>query len=564
MFERGRFCQKNVMDKIFLPLANGVGVYDKGKLCVTIVDRRGNKRVSGRKINPKSKLWSKPFFRGIGYFFTYLVLLVMSLSLAQELSEKEEGKQEFSSWWIALISALLFSFLLGLSLFGILPSVVIARVVGEKNTTLFNLLLALFRFFLALLILVMFKFLPSFSSLYAFNRVSCTHEGREGLREVSPLNFLNLMINTFLFDIFVLSFIGLKINVFARFLIGLGIFFLSLGVIYEVLRLMSKCKSNFIKELSLLTNCLVLAKPSLTQKEVMLVAQLEIKNDEFIKEEGGRISMSCVFAEMKNKLLAQDRYEASDVEWIVATLLGKNRAEVKLLRSVSEREYRDIMRATDRRAKGEPLSNIFGFVEFYGLRFDVSKKVLSPRMETELLVEEGIKKIKEHNFKTALDLCTGSGAIGICLAKFTDTLVTGIDISRQALGVAEGNAKKNDVKIEFLQSNLFNELKKRKKYDIIVSNPPYIKSRDILSLDEEVKKYDPRIALDGGEDGLDFYRIIVKESVNHLNKGGYLMLELGINQHKDVLHLMENAGFEDVEIVKDYNKIERIIYGRIR
>ena len=185
-------------------------------------------------------------------------------------------------------------------------------------------------------------------------------------------------------------------------------------------------------------------------------------------------------------------------------------------------------------------------------------------METEILVELAIKKIKENNYKTALDLCTGSGAIGICLAKFTSVQVTGIDISNQALLVAESNATKNGVKIEFLQSDLFNELKKRKKYDIIVSNPPYIKSQDILSLDEEVKKYDPRLALDGGEDGLDFYKTIIKEAPMHLNKGGILMFELGINQFKDVQTLMKNEGYEEIEIVKDYNKIERIIYGRIR
>ena len=222
------------------------------------------------------------------------------------------------------------------------------------------------------------------------------------------------------------------------------------------------------------------------------------------------------------------------------------------------------MRAVDRRAKGEPLSSIFGFVDFYGLRLEVNKKVLSPRMETEILVELAIKKIKENNYKTALDLCTGSGAIGICLAKFTSVQVTGIDISNQALLVAESNATKNGVKIEFLQSDLFNELKKRNKYDIIVSNPPYIKSQDILSLDEEVKKYDPRLALDGGEDGLDFYKTIIKEAPMHLNKGGILMFELGINQFKDVQTLMKNEGYEEIEIVKDYNKIERIIYGRIR
>lgn len=558
------------MDKIYIPLVNGVGIYDKDKLCVAIVDERGNKRVSGRDINPKSKVWDKPFLRGLGYFWYYLIFLVMSLELSQEMSVEDMGnaqrmrKIKSSSWGIGIIACILFSFLIGLSVFGILPRVVVEKFVDKRNSLLFNLMIALFRSALLIAILFLIKFIPSFSSLFAFNREACTKGNNESLRQVSPLNFLNLTVNTFLFTIFVVSLIGQKTSVFAQFFINLAIFLFILCLTYEVLRLCDKSKSAFVKDLCLILNLLVLSKSALTQKEVKKVAELEIKNQDFIKEERGRVSMSCVFAEMQNKLLLKDKYEPSDAEWIVATVLGKNRTEIKLIRSVSDKQYRDIMRAVDRRAKGEPLSSIFGFVDFYGLRFEVNKKVLSPRMETEILVELAIKKIKENNFKSALDLCTGSGAIGICLAKFTNAQVTGVDISKQALLVAQTNATKNDVKVEFLQSDLFNELKKRKKYDIIVSNPPYIKSQDILSLDEEVKKYDPRLALDGGEDGLDFYKAIVKEAPLHLNKGGLLMFELGINQFKDVKALMNSEGFEDIEIVKDYNKIERIIYGRIR
>lgn len=129
--------------------------------------------------------------------------------------------------------------------------------------------------------------------------------------------------------------------------------------------------------------------------------------------------------------------------------------------------------------------------------------------------------------------------------------------------VAESNALKNDVKVEFLQSDLFNDLKKSKRYDIIVSNPPYIKSGDIEKLDIEVKKYDPRLALDGGDDGLDFYREIIKNADKHLNKKGWLYFEIGQGQKDAVYNLMQEEGFEDIQVVKDYNKIERIIYGRV-
>ena len=130
------------------------------------------------------------------------------------------------------------------------------------------------------------------------------------------------------------------------------------------------------------------------------------------------------------------------------------------------------------------------------------------------------------------------------------------------MAVAETNAKKNEVKIDFYQSDLMKELKKGKKYDIIISNPPYIKREDLEKLDVEVKKFDPRLALDGGEDGLDFYRRIVEESKSRLVKKGWLMFEVGIGQAQQVQELMQNNGFDSVLTIKDYNRIERVVYGR--
>ena len=294
----------------------------------------------------------------------------------------------------------------------------------------------------------------------------------------------------------------------------------------------------------------------------MVKIESESKNG-FFESEKGQIPLSIVFSEMQTKLRQSERFDKSDMEWIVATILGKSRTEIKLLSSVSEKEYREIMRACDRRAKGEPLSSIFGFVEFYGLKFDVNKRVLSPRIDTEVLVEEALKKIKANKLEKVLDLCTGSGVIAITIAKLSPCKVDAVDISKQALSLAEHNAKKNDVKVQFIHSDLFKELKKSKKYDIIISNPPYIKSEDIEKLDSEVKNYDPRLALDGGADGLDFYRKIISQSKSYLTQGGYLFFEVGYNQAEDVEKIMKENGFALVVRVKDYNKIERVVYGRI-
>ena len=244
-------------------------------------------------------------------------------------------------------------------------------------------------------------------------------------------------------------------------------------------------------------------------------------------------------------------------------MLGKNRAEVKLVSAVSDKQYADIIRATDRRAKGESVDNIFGFTEFYGLTFDVNKKVLTPRMETELLVEQVIKAAEKYKKCTILDVGTGSGAIAISVAKNCDAHVTAVDISTQALATAETNAKKNGVKVEFVHSNLFDNLKRKRKFDIIVSNPPYIPSAEIEKLDKNVRECDPILALDGGEDGLDFYRSIITQAPDRLNSKGQIFFEVGKGQASSVKKLLKENGFEQIRTIKDYNKIERIVSGTI-
>lgn len=281
-------------------------------------------------------------------------------------------------------------------------------------------------------------------------------------------------------------------------------------------------------------------------------------------QEDDKKPFSIVYSEVKSRLERAGITDKSDAEWLIATILGKNRAEVKLVQSITEKQYADILKATDRRAKGESLDNIFGYTEFYGLRFDVNKKVLTPRMETELLVEQVLKAEKNYKKCTILDIGTGSGAIAITLSKNCDSSITAVDISKPALATAESNAKKLGAKVEFLHSNLFDGLKRKRKFDIIVSNPPYIKSDDIEKLDKNVKDCDPHIALDGGEDGLDFYKKITQEAPKHLSIGGMLFYEIGKGQGAAVRKLLRENGFEEIKTIKDYNKIERIICGKLK
>ena len=216
------------------------------------------------------------------------------------------------------------------------------------------------------------------------------------------------------------------------------------------------------------------------------------------------------------------------------------------------------------RAKRIPLQHILGHTGFMGLDFKVNEHVLIPRPDTEILVEETLKYV--HDGMKILDMCTGSGCILISLLEYTnDCIGVGVDISESALEVASDNAytilknrpEKEYVEYSFIKSDMFSEIQKDVKFDIIVSNPPYIKRDVIGTLEAEVKDHDPRNALDGGADGLDFYRIIAEDAYDYLNPGGYLLMEIGYDQAEDVVKLLK--AYKDVEVIKDFAGLDRVI-----
>jgi release factor glutamine methyltransferase len=218
-------------------------------------------------------------------------------------------------------------------------------------------------------------------------------------------------------------------------------------------------------------------------------------------------------------------------------------------------EYYDLI---EERASRVPLQHITGEQEFMGYRFKVTKDVLVPRMDTELLVEEAAKRAILG--ARILDLCTGSGIIGISLKKICfGAEVTMTDVSDATLEVAKENAEANKAEVRIIKSDMFEGLDPGEKFSMIVSNPPYIAASEIAELDPEVKDHDPLIALDGGKDGLDFYRIIAKEAPKHLLPGGHLLLEIGYDQGETVPALLAEAGFRDIEVIKDLAGNDRVV-----
>lgn len=233
-----------------------------------------------------------------------------------------------------------------------------------------------------------------------------------------------------------------------------------------------------------------------------------------------------------------------------------------------DRDVDDVQRESyvnyiEKRKQRIPLQQIIGKQEFMGLEFYVNEYVLIPRQDTEILVEEAMKNL--HDGMRILDVCTGSGCILISLLHYSnDCQGVGIDISKEALRVARKNAEKllpDEKEISFYQGDLFEALPDTEKFDMIVSNPPYIRSDVIPTLEPEVAFHEPVIALDGKEDGLFFYRRIIEEAGKYLCRGGMLFFEIGYDQAEAVLGLMMDKGFIEVNTLKDYAGLDRVVYG---
>lgn len=219
----------------------------------------------------------------------------------------------------------------------------------------------------------------------------------------------------------------------------------------------------------------------------------------------------------------------------------------------------------EKRASRTPLQHIVGSQEFMGLKFKVSPQVLIPRLDTEPVVEEALKYLNKAS--EVLDLCSGSGAIGISIAKLKECKVTCSDVSDDAIKLGEENARLNQVKVKFVKSDMLKKFSVglgKKKYDMIISNPPYIESKVISTLEPEVKEHEPITALDGGKDGLDFYRIIAEEAPSRIKKNGMLVLEIGSDQGESVKKLLKDSNsFADIEVKKDLANHDRIVVAKL-
>ncbi len=247
-----------------------------------------------------------------------------------------------------------------------------------------------------------------------------------------------------------------------------------------------------------------------------------------------------------------------NAETIISHVLKVKRLDIYLQpeKEISDVQLNTILEITSRRKKYEPLQYILGETEFYGYKIIVNKRVLIPRPETELLVEKIINEEKKAS--SMLEIGTGSGAIVIALAKNLDNIkIDAIDILKDVLKIAEQNAKLNNVEINFFQSDIFENV--TDKYDLIISNPPYISQTDYEELPVEIKDFEPKSALQAMNNGLYFYKEILKYAKEHLTKSGKIYFEIGYDQAKKITEIAKENGFSNIQVFKDLNGFDRIM-----
>lgn len=578
----------------------GVMMRGKTSQATAVRTESGEIVLETKRLKPLGKISKIPVVRGAVAFFNSLVTGTKCLMRSASVFGEDETSS-FDDWLskklkvnatdLAIYLGVFLGLVLSLFLFFFLPQTIADLFFDiTKNSLLYCLIEGLIRIAIFILYVFLTSFMKDIKRTYMYHgaehkTIACYEAGEdltvENVKKHSRLHdrcgttfmFLVMIISILIFALvnslcieLGLDFSGIS-GKLLRFLLKIITLPLISGVSYEVLKLLAKTKSKFFivfKAPGLLLQKITTREPSGDMIEVAIKAfstVLQMDSDESIKEVNFDVigTVSGLYLRVKSILNKNKVLDDSDAEWIVVKSCNVNRSVVKTSKkSVTKSQYETAINFAKQRTPNRPLAYIFGESNFYGYDFIVNENVLIPRPETEELVSFAVKEIDET--KSVLDLCCGSGAIGITVNLLTGAKVTLLDVSDEALSVSKLNAEKLGAKVEIIKSNMFESL--QSLYDVIISNPPYIKSEDIKSLQDEVKS-EPILALDGGVDGLDFYRNIIENAPSFLKDGGIIYLECGINQANDIKDIINNnKALNGVEIIKDLSGVERIVKAR--
>ena len=572
----------------------GVMMRGKTAMATSVRDSDGIIRTESKRIKPlskRSKIFRLPIIRGVISFFDSMIGGTKVLLRSAEVYGEEEPTR-FEKWLanklhVNLMGVISFiSLVLGLGLaivlFIWLPQLsrtLLEKIVGsEFDLLLKNLIEGGFKLLIFVMYILLCSLIKDVKRTFMYHgaehkTISCYEKGLdlsvENVRKCSRVHdrcgttfIVFVLIISILVFAGVEALIGESVNGILRVLLKLSVFPLVAGLSYELLKALSKTNSKIflpLKAPGMLLQCITTKEPDDKMLEVAITAfttVMQMDNDqdipekEFVTAKKRKDLTESVVKRLSEKGIT----ETSEAEWIVSIALDIKRDEVYQDKIVTPKYVEKVEEILLMRLTGRPLWYCIGNTDFYGYVICVDERVLIPRSETELLVENAIKHIDANS--KVLDLCTGSGAIAIAVKGETNASVTAVDISEDALELAKENARLNGLEINFLVSDMFANLKEQ-KFDVIISNPPYIRSKEIKSLQNEIVNFEPILALDGGEDGLDFYRIIADNAKKYLTENGKLLLEVGYDQADEVIKLF--GEYKNAEKIKDYEGIERIV-----
>ena len=574
----------------------GVMMRGERSVATAVRDGNGNIVVESKRLPQTAPWWKKvPILRGALNFFMMLVegmkILMRSAEVYGEEEPSEFEKKLAKSFKINLFDVVLWvGVILGvglsLFLFIMLPQFIMSGVQAIFNwyphAVVTNIIMGVLRLAIFLGYIVLASLVKDVKRVFEYHGaehkvITCYEEDLpltvENVKKMSKehdrcgTTFMFIVMAVSIIFFTVLGALGLDGDMWVR--IGLRILLLPVvaGISYEILKFLAKFDNFLVRILKapgLFLQKFTTKEPDESMIEVSIKAfetAMAMDKDPSVPEVKFNIdkSLSLYKIDMINKLRRVKGANAeSESEWILSDVLGATRSEVKLVDKISEENIAKCEEIIARRLKGEPLQYIYGKQDFYGITVKCDKRALIPRFETEYLVDIAVKELDSE--KKVLDLCTGTGAIGISVAKATGAKVSVSDISSEALSLAKENAKMNEVDIEFIHSDLFYEI--TDKYDMIISNPPYISEKDMKKLSPDVKA-EPAIALFGGKSGLDFYKRIIADAPKFLNKEGRIYLEVGLGQAETVGTYLEES-FKAIEILKDLDGVERIVRATVR
>ena len=587
----------------------GVMMRGKTAYATAVRDPEGNIQVESRRLNfskGRRIVGKIPLVRGVVSFVSSLVTGAKILMRSAEVYGDEAEPSKFEKWCdeklhLNIMSAVSFvatllGVVLAVGLFIVLPMVLV-NLLADSGSWLvprsigYNLLQGLFRLIIFILYIVAITAMKDIRRVFMYHgaehkTITCFEKGMELTPENAKTcsRIHDRCGTTFLFLVMAISIVvfsvinwvcdayldifhyGRVLNFLIEFAIKILFLPLVAGISYEVLKLLAKSQSKIllpIKAPGFALQKLTTREPSEDMLEVAIAAFQKVYDmdaDPSVPETDFVVSKSVKkYTEELKAIFAEKGIDESDAEWLVAVKSGVARSELasadKMLVPSQVREMDEIAGV---RMTGKPLWYILGSTNFYGYEIKVDERVLIPRPETELLTEMAIRSLEEGD--KVLDLCTGSGCIAVAIAKEAakqgkSVTVTAADISAGAISVAEVNAKANGADIKFVQSDFLANV--RGKFNMIVCNPPYIKSGDIDALQSEVKDFEPLSALDGGEDGLDFYRRLAKDVPKKLVRGGTLLMECGQGQAQEIVKLFKK--FDYTIISRDYSDVERFV-----